>query len=142
MMPPAPARTASIPSPRIRPCWNPAVPPPPVGGATVGTGLGDGLGVTVGDGVGVGDGLGDGEVDSLGEAEGEGLSEGDGEARSVGGGAGGVGFPGGGGCIHAAKPGAGGLVKGTARRCLMGRVLPKWFRWVRIEAVLPIPWPT
>jgi len=51
------------------------VPPPPVGGATVGTGLGDGLGVAVGDGlavaVAVGDGLGEGEVDSLGVAVGE-----------------------------------------------------------------------
>jgi hypothetical protein len=53
-MPPAPARIAARPSPNSRECWNPAVPPPPVAGATVGTGLG----VTVGLGVGVLVGLG------------------------------------------------------------------------------------
>jgi hypothetical protein len=56
-MPPAPARIAAKPSPNSRECWNPAVPPPPVAGATVGTGLavglGDGLAVGVVVGVGV-----------------------------------------------------------------------------------------
>jgi hypothetical protein len=41
-------------------CWNPAVPPPPVAGAALGTGLAVGLGVAEGDGVGEDDGLGDG----------------------------------------------------------------------------------
>ena len=64
-MPPAPARIAARPSPSSRECWNPAVPPPPVAGATVGTGLGvglaDGLAVGLGDVVGLADvvGLGD-----------------------------------------------------------------------------------
>lgn len=50
------------------------MPPPPVGGATVGNGLGDGLGVTVGDGdtVAVGDGLGEGEGEVLVVAVGDG----------------------------------------------------------------------
>ena len=49
-----------MPSPKSRECWNPAVPPPPVAGAAVGTGLGvaEGLGVgladEVADGVAVG----------------------------------------------------------------------------------------
>jgi hypothetical protein len=36
---PAPASIAAAPSPRSRVPWNPAVPPPPVGGAPVGIGL-------------------------------------------------------------------------------------------------------
>ena len=36
-----------MPSPNSRECWNPAVPPPPVAGATVGTGLAVGLDVGV-----------------------------------------------------------------------------------------------
>jgi hypothetical protein len=53
---PAPARIAAMPSPNSRECWNPAVPPPPVAGATVGTGLAVGLevGVVVGLGLDVG----------------------------------------------------------------------------------------
>jgi hypothetical protein len=47
-------------------CWNPAVPPPPVAGAAVGTGVAVGLGVTVGDGLGVAVGEGDGLVVGLG----------------------------------------------------------------------------
>jgi hypothetical protein len=47
------------------------VPPPPVGGATVGTGLGEGLCVTVGDAEGLGEVVGEG----LGEVVGEGLTE-------------------------------------------------------------------
>jgi hypothetical protein len=45
-----------MPSPNSRECWNPAVPPPPVAGAAVGTGLGVGEGLAVGlaDGVAVG----------------------------------------------------------------------------------------
>jgi hypothetical protein len=40
-----------MPSPKSRECWNPAVPPPPVAGATVGTGLGvaEGLGAGLAD---------------------------------------------------------------------------------------------
>ena len=40
-----------MPSPKSRECWNPAVPPPPVAGAAVGTGLGvaEGLGVGLAD---------------------------------------------------------------------------------------------
>ena len=55
-MPPAPARIAAIPNPKSRECWNPAVPPPPVAGAAVGTGLGvaEGLGVGLADEVAVG----------------------------------------------------------------------------------------
>ena len=41
---PAPARTASTPRQKSRTSWNPAVPPPPVAGATAGKGLADGLG--------------------------------------------------------------------------------------------------
>ena len=68
-MPPAPARIAARPSPSSRECWNPAVPPPPVAGGTVGTGLGvglaDGLAVGLGDVVGLGDEVGDGVVGGL-----------------------------------------------------------------------------
>src|ERR1022692_1553711 len=45
---PAPARIAATPSPKSRASWNPAVPPPPVGGAAVGNGLAAGLGVADG----------------------------------------------------------------------------------------------
>jgi hypothetical protein len=64
----APASTAAMPMTRSEPCWNPAVPPPPVAGAAVGPGLAVGLGETVGDGLGdvVGDGDGDGLVVGLG----------------------------------------------------------------------------
>src|SRR5215469_4746789 len=62
-MPPAPASIATPPSPRSTVSWNPAVPPPPVGGAPFGIGL-----VVGGDGdefpsrvvEGLADGLGDG----------------------------------------------------------------------------------
>jgi hypothetical protein len=56
---PAPSSIATTPSPKSRTCWKPAVPPPPVAGAAVGTGLGVavGLGVTVGLGVAVGLGV-------------------------------------------------------------------------------------
>jgi hypothetical protein len=74
-MAPKPARIAATPSPSSRASWNPAVPPPPVGGAAVGNGLGDGLGdgdVDAGDGdrEGLGDGLGvaEGLALALGEA--------------------------------------------------------------------------
>src|ERR1039457_2671978 len=46
---PAPARIAAPPRPKSRASRNPAVPPPPVAGAAVGTGLADGLGVADGD---------------------------------------------------------------------------------------------
>jgi hypothetical protein len=46
-MPPAPASIAAAPSPRSSVSWNPAVPPPPVTGAALGTGLAAGLTVTV-----------------------------------------------------------------------------------------------
>jgi hypothetical protein len=55
-MPPAPASIAAIPIPRSRGSWNPAVPPPPVGGAAVGNGLA--VGLAVGEGVGLAVGLG------------------------------------------------------------------------------------
>lgn len=72
-----------MPIPNTRPCWNPAVPPPPVAGAAVGTGLivGLGEGVTVG--------LGDGLVVVLGEglalalALGEALDDGDAVAEGL-----------------------------------------------------------
>jgi hypothetical protein len=56
---PAPTSIAAPPSPKSRGSWNPAVPPPPVGGAAVGNGLADGLRVADGDGDGlrVADGL-------------------------------------------------------------------------------------
>jgi hypothetical protein len=79
---PAPASIAAMPIPRSRGSWNPAVPPPPVGGAAVGNGLGlgldvlDGVGLAVGLGVGLGvglavalrDGVGDVDAEWLGEA--------------------------------------------------------------------------
>jgi hypothetical protein len=75
---PAPARIAAAPSPKSRACWNPAVPPPPVGGAAVGNGLGAGLCVADGDGEALTDGLaealGDGLADGLAEALGDGLA--------------------------------------------------------------------
>ena len=43
-MPPAPAKIASTPRQSSRTCWNPAVPPPPVPGASGGNELGDWLG--------------------------------------------------------------------------------------------------
>jgi hypothetical protein len=44
-MPPVPARIASRPRQSSRTCWNPAVPPPPVAGASAGVGeLAGGLG--------------------------------------------------------------------------------------------------
>src|ERR1022692_919034 len=45
---PAPARIAATPSPKSRASWNPAVPPPPVGGAAVRNGLAAGLRVAEG----------------------------------------------------------------------------------------------
>src|SRR5215470_14622654 len=69
-MPPAPTSIATAPSPRSSVFWNPAVPPPPVIGAWVGTWPGDevvvvgcaaapvALAVAVGVGVGVGVGPG------------------------------------------------------------------------------------
>src|SRR6516165_3779872 len=55
---PAPPSIANTPRKRSRPCWNPAVPPPPVAGAAAGAtvGLGDGVGArVVGVGVSVGE---------------------------------------------------------------------------------------
>jgi hypothetical protein len=61
---PAPASIAAAPSPRSRVPWNPAVPPPPVGGAPVGIGL-----VVGGDGdefpSRLVEGLADGRADGL-----------------------------------------------------------------------------
>jgi hypothetical protein len=45
---PAPVRIAATPSPKSRASWNPAVPPPPVGGAAVRNGLAAGLRVAEG----------------------------------------------------------------------------------------------
>jgi hypothetical protein len=75
-----------MPSPKSRECWNPAVPPPPVAGAAVGTGLGvaEGLGVGLADGVTVGVivGLADG-LAPTGRAEGRTLALGVGVAEPV-----------------------------------------------------------
>lgn len=83
---PAPARIAAMPIPRSSGSWKPAVPPPPVGGAALGKGLGleldvaDGVGLGVRLGVGLGvrlgvglgvalcDGLGDEDRELWGEA--------------------------------------------------------------------------
>jgi hypothetical protein len=54
---------ATPPSTAIPASWNPAVPPPPVAGPPLGTGLDEGLG----DGLAEGLGLGDGDADGLGE---------------------------------------------------------------------------
>jgi hypothetical protein len=66
-MVPAPASIAAPPTPKSRASWNPAVPPPPVGGAAVGNGLVDGLGVSDGDADGLADSLGvtDRDADGL-----------------------------------------------------------------------------
>src|SRR5712692_8626524 len=61
---PAPTSIAAPPRPKSRASWNPAVPPPPVGGAAVGNGLADGLGVA--DALGVADGDADGVALALG----------------------------------------------------------------------------
>lgn len=52
----APASTATPPRAKSRVSWTPAVPPPPVAGAAVGSVLADGLGVTGAAAVGVADG--------------------------------------------------------------------------------------
>jgi hypothetical protein len=72
---PAPASTASPPRPASRLSWNPAVPPPPVAGATVMKGLGEGLAAAVPVCTGEGDALGEGLGGALGERLGEGLGE-------------------------------------------------------------------
>src|SRR5579871_2425493 len=51
MMPARPARTPVAPSTAIPASWNPAVPPPPVTGAAVGTGLNEGLGLGLAEGL-------------------------------------------------------------------------------------------
>jgi hypothetical protein len=75
----APASTAAMPMTRSEPCWNPAVPPPPVAGAALGAGLavaegdtpcavlgeGDGLAVGLGLVVVLGLGLTLGEPDAV-----------------------------------------------------------------------------
>ena len=55
---PAPARIASTPRQRSRTSWNPAVPPPPVAGATAGKELAGAIGAGDGLALGLGDGLG------------------------------------------------------------------------------------
>jgi hypothetical protein len=70
-----------MPIPRSRGSWNPAVPPPPVGGAAEGNGLGlgldvvDGVGLAVRLGVGLGVGLAVGLGDRLGDDDAELLGE-------------------------------------------------------------------
>ncbi len=68
---PAPARMAAAPRPRSGASWNPAVPPPPVAGGAVTSGLADSRGVTDGDadrpGVADGDADRPGDADRLGE---------------------------------------------------------------------------
>lgn len=61
---PAPARIAAAPRPKRGASWNPAVPPPPVAGAAVTTGLADRLGVA--DWRGVADPWADGLTLALG----------------------------------------------------------------------------
>src|SRR5271165_6327685 len=65
---PAPAAIAAAPTPRSRASWNPAVPPPPVGGAAVGKTVGLSVvgGLYVADGLVAGDVVNDGSVDGLG----------------------------------------------------------------------------
>jgi hypothetical protein len=63
---PTPAAMAVPPSTASPAFWNPAVPPPPVTGATVGIGVNEGIG----DGLAEGSGLGLLESDGLGEADG------------------------------------------------------------------------
>jgi hypothetical protein len=58
----APTSIAAVPSPRSRASWNPAVPPPPVGGGAVGNGLVEGLPVADRDADGLIDGLAEGPV--------------------------------------------------------------------------------
>jgi hypothetical protein len=58
---PRPATIAAPPSTAIPASWNPAVPPPPVTGAAVGTGLNEGLGDGLAEGLGLGDSDGLGE---------------------------------------------------------------------------------
>jgi hypothetical protein len=78
---PAPASMAATPRPRSRGSWKPAVPPPPVGGAAVGNGLGVavGVGLAVGLAVGLGVGLGVGVGVALGLALCDGLGDDDAE---------------------------------------------------------------
>jgi hypothetical protein len=64
-----------MPMPRSNGSWNPAVPPPPVGGAPVGNGLGLGLDVADGLGLGLAVGLGVALGDELGDVDGERLGE-------------------------------------------------------------------
>jgi hypothetical protein len=67
-MVPAPARIAAAPRTNSRPSCKPAVPPPPVTGASVGNEeLGDGVGLGLGLGLGLGDGLVEADVDELAE---------------------------------------------------------------------------
>ena len=67
-----PAAMAVPPSTASPASWNPAVPPPPVTGATVGNGV---VNTGLGDGLGEGSGLGLFESDGLGEADGLALAE-------------------------------------------------------------------
>jgi hypothetical protein len=60
--------------------WNPAVPPPPVTGATVGNGV---VTTGLGDGLAEGSGLGLLESDGLGEADGLALAEAEAEALGL-----------------------------------------------------------
>ena len=69
---PAPASTAAPPRPNSRASWNPAVPPPPVGGAAVGNGLADGLGVGDGDSDGLG--VADRDADGVADRDADGLT--------------------------------------------------------------------
>lgn len=70
---PRPATIAAPPTTASPASWNPAVPPPPVTGAAVGTGLNEGLGDGLAEGLGLGDADGLGEelaltlVDALAE---------------------------------------------------------------------------
>ena len=59
---PRPATIAATPTTASPASWNPAVPPPPVTGAPLGTGLGDGLGEGSGLGLSDADGLAEGLV--------------------------------------------------------------------------------
>jgi hypothetical protein len=68
---PRPATIAAPPTTASPASWNPAVPPPPVTGAPLGTGLGDGLGEGSGLGLSESDGLGEPLPDELAPEFGE-----------------------------------------------------------------------
>jgi hypothetical protein len=73
---PAPASIAAPPRAKSRVSRNPAVPPPPVAGAAVGSGLADGLGATDCAADGVSDGVSDGDPDGDPDGDSDAVSDG------------------------------------------------------------------